>query len=126
MDVAGGSRCPFCLWPITDDDASVTCGHCRVSYHEECYAANGACTTFGCPGWAQRPLGGAPVEAVPIAASAAAPGRISIALDDEPEPVSDSAVTPAPVGAFCDQCGTPVAPGDRFCAGCGHTLGGQP
>lgn len=117
----------------------MTCAHCNVSYHEECYAANGACTTFGCPGWAQRPLGGASLEENPVAAATLPQGRIAISLDDTaaeapvPEPVPSQSpvmagiapdpVTPEPVVAFCDQCGTPVAPGDQFCAVCGHALG---
>lgn len=117
-------KCPFCLWTIADDEQPMTCVHCSVSYHEECYAANGACTTFGCPGWAQRPLGGASLEDSPVAATAAPPGRIAISLDDDPEPASTpSTVTPTRLAAFCDQCGTPTAHEDQFCAGCGHAMG---
>ena len=122
-------RCPFCLWPINDDEALLTCAHCSINYHEECYAANGACTTFGCPGWAQRPLGGAGVDDAPNAANAAPRGAISVSLDDwdddtlEP-PVVSEPVTQTPLVAFCDQCGAPVTLDDRFCGGCGHSIGG--
>ncbi|MSO37254.1 MAG: hypothetical protein EXQ69_03270 [Acidimicrobiia bacterium] len=119
-----GGKCPFCLWPIAEGELAVTCVHCNVKYHDECYAANGACTTFGCPGWAQRPLGGASLEETPVAALAVPTGRIEILFDDERQPDPEpSAASPSASEVFCGQCGTPTATEDDFCTGCGHPNG---
>jgi len=34
----------------------------------------------------------------------------------------DRLPSPKPSGGFCPDCGTPIAGGSRFCAGCGHQI----
>lgn len=106
-------KCPFCLWPITADEAVETCGHCAARYHRECWIENQGCGTFGCPAWATTQTGGAapppPAPSTPAVGAAA----VVVVAEPEPEPTRPR---------FCDRCGEQVTPVDRFCGGCGNTL----
>jgi hypothetical protein len=39
----------------------------------------------------------------------------------DPSP-PDRLTSPNPSGGFCPHCGTPIAGGSRFCAGCGRQI----
>ena len=45
-----GKTCPFCQFVIKPGDRIVTCPHCDIPHHNDCWAENGGCTTFGCAG----------------------------------------------------------------------------
>jgi hypothetical protein len=42
--------CPYCRYPIRDDEDRIACPRCGIPHHRECWAANGGCTTYGCGG----------------------------------------------------------------------------
>lgn len=43
-----------------------------------------------------------------------------------PQPTPAKATAQSVAARYCPQCGTPVDPGDRFCAACGHNLTAEP
>jgi putative inorganic carbon (HCO3(-)) transporter len=48
MNVSG-NRCPLCQTPIEPGREAMTCNHCGISYHAECWQENNGCSTDGCP-----------------------------------------------------------------------------
>ncbi len=45
-----GKTCPYCQFPIKQDNEVLQCPACKVPHHLECWEENGRCTTFGCTG----------------------------------------------------------------------------
>ncbi len=45
-----GKTCPYCQFPIKQDNEVCQCPACKVPHHLECWEENGRCTTFGCAG----------------------------------------------------------------------------
>lgn len=48
MSRARGKTCPYCQTAIGAREASIWCAACRTPHHQECWDANGGCTTYGC------------------------------------------------------------------------------
>jgi hypothetical protein len=127
--MAGVQRCPYCLWAIGADDSVNSCPDCQNRYHAECWTENLGCATFGCPVWARRDHyantgivptsvegGGTPIAtAAPVTEVA----RAALVVDHE---VTDSMPATPSIMQFCDQCGQPLSPGDRFCISCGAAV----
>ena len=44
--------CPYCRFPISEKEETVTCNSCGVVHHRECWFENEQCTTYGCRGHA--------------------------------------------------------------------------
>ncbi len=44
-----GKLCPVCNTEIKEGDAVKICPACNIVHHENCWAANKGCATFGCP-----------------------------------------------------------------------------
>ena len=44
-----GSVCPFCQNTIRLGDKIARCSDCRAILHEDCWAENNGCTSYGCP-----------------------------------------------------------------------------
>ena len=61
----------------------------------------------------------------PLPPQAAPPPSQSPPPAAAPAPPSPSPAA-APTGAFCEECGAPLAPGDRFCSGCGKGQAANP
>ncbi len=49
-----GKTCPYCQFPIKQDNEVFQCPACKVPHHLECWEENGNCTTFGCTGVADN------------------------------------------------------------------------
>ena len=47
---AVGKTCPFCQSPLKSGADVVRCTQCSIPHHQECWEANGGCTTYGCRG----------------------------------------------------------------------------
>lgn len=43
-----GRTCPYCQSVIKPGTAVQVCNRCLIPHHEECWQANGGCTTYGC------------------------------------------------------------------------------
>ncbi|MGE5396779.1 MAG: RDD family protein [Chitinophagales bacterium] len=43
-----GKICPYCQSPIEEGTEVNICPNCQNPHHQECWQANGGCTTFGC------------------------------------------------------------------------------
>lgn len=41
--------CQACKQPITTNEIAMACPDCGAHYHENCWNANGGCSTIGCP-----------------------------------------------------------------------------
>jgi len=49
-EVIEGKTCPYCQGTFKPGVRTVTCSLCGMPHHEECWRANGGCTTYGCNG----------------------------------------------------------------------------
>lgn len=58
-----GKTCPYCRFPIKPGEQVYVCPACKVPHHQDCWAENQGCTTYGCRGSASA----APPAAVPAA-----------------------------------------------------------
>jgi hypothetical protein len=45
-----GKVCPYCHTPIKPDSVIYVCTSCDIPHHEDCWAENGGCSTYGCKG----------------------------------------------------------------------------
>lgn len=63
MDVVG-KTCPFCQTPIKPGQQAITCSHCGISHHAECWQSNQGCTTYGCQGNMQVPPASYPAQTI--------------------------------------------------------------
>lgn len=52
-----GKTCPYCKSKITEIDDIVICSSCEMPHHKQCWIENQGCTTFGCNGTIQSPVG---------------------------------------------------------------------
>jgi hypothetical protein len=50
-----GKTCPYCQYPIKAGVLVVVCPACGMPHHEDCWAENHGCTTFGCHAGRPRP-----------------------------------------------------------------------
>lgn len=146
------TRCAYCLWHLAVDDDVIACSSCGTPYHADCFTENGGCSTFGCPAWTvhQYAAAGAIPTANPLSITPGAalpPLEAHPPPAPPPAPVPPPAPRPAPppdpvvgmaesavgvpqmpTGAsrfparFCDQCGSPVEPIDRYCGRCSNRL----
>ena len=41
-------QCPICCVSIEDEDETIACPDCGMSYHRECWDDNNGCATYGC------------------------------------------------------------------------------
>ena len=106
MDTPSASPiCPVCCTPVRPEDNAVTCPHCKIVYHRECWNDNKGCATYGCPDVNCLAL-------LPLKIDAATLGVTPL------PPPSPGAANAAP-SETCPQCHATIIPGTTTCWSCG-------
>jgi uncharacterized OB-fold protein len=111
----GGKTCPFCKAELKDGDTVKVCPVCEMAHHQECWDANGGCTTFGCSGQQGAPASPASVGACPHCGAARVEGQSFCS--------ACGVAFPPQVATTCAGCGTALVPGQTFCPSCGQKAG---
>lgn len=113
-------NCPYCLSPVKPEEEHLRCPKCGVIHHLGCWQANGACSVYGCDGWAvwNSRIGDkiAPnvQDSVVVTAADISAGK-PVASDQQP--VQEHA------GPLCIKCGAPVKKNQLVCFRCKHAAG---
>lgn len=97
-----GKTCPYCQFPLKEQEQLVQCSTCRMPHHQECWQENRGCTTFGCQGTPVRP------------------GNELLATNqDGPLDLTTMSITTA---RFCTKCGQRNTTDGIFCSRCGNSM----
>lgn len=102
------SQCPVCYSEIVPGDETITCPHCQIVYHKDCWEGNKGCATYGCP-----------------SAGCLEPPPMKIDLSDgthnptAPTPEDSSSNHPY---FECPYCHTELAAETNFCWSCGKDI----
>ncbi|MGN1306148.1 MAG: RING finger protein [Faecousia sp.] len=115
MESYVGKVCPFCKTELKEGDAVIVCPTCGIAHHENCWAENGGCTTFGCK---EQQYAAQPPR------PAAVCGTCGNALEDGQDFCPKCGTPRARKQTnFCANCGTELQDGQEFCHRCGHKAG---
>lgn len=104
-----GKTCPYCQYPLKDENEAVICGACGIPHHRECWDENGGCTTFGCVGT--------------VAPSGAVWGQ-AIGQRRSPDRLLD--LDEYAAEKYCHNCGMALSSSAGFCGGCGARVISSP
>lgn len=98
--------CPVCCTRLSESDGTVVCPDCKMVYHQDCWADNNGCATYGCP-----------------SSGCLAPPPLAIHQDEAEVTSTQSALTANSDSTIkCPYCGTGLADGNQICWNCGKDI----
>ena len=98
--------CPVCSTEISSDEEQIVCPDCKMVYHQDCWADNNGCATYGCP-----------------SSGCLAPPPLAIHQDEAEVTSTQSALTANSDSTIkCPYCGTGLADGNQICWNCGKDI----
>ena len=102
MHSATGKSCPYCQFPLKEQDAIVVCSECAMPHHQECWTENRGCTTYGCEGDSK----------------ASSDGLVHVER-------GTSGIDSSNASSFCTHCGNALQAGNQYCTTCGAAATGS-
>ena len=103
-----GKRCQHCDNELQITDNVHICSDCGASYHQACWEENGGCSTPGC--------------SEHVKTQAESESSVETAAPAQEQTQADIEAAPAKPNAFCQNCGSPLNPGEAFCQRCGRPV----
>ena len=110
-----GKICPFCKTEIKAEDAVKVCPECGIPHHENCWAENKGCTTFGCKEQHYEAQGTNPTDVCSNCGSPIGDGQEFCPKCCAPKN--------APKKNVCSKCGAEIQDYQNFCPKCGQKVG---